>query len=153
MKKEISERLATLFDERGSLTVDMILKEARKPKSPLHSFFEWDPVKAHSFYLRERARELIRKWYVQKQLVENTVLVRGAVSLYVDDEESEGRAPTRAYFGTDHVLRSSTLTQKMLEVALAELESFQRKYATLTELSAVFAAIDEVKSAQKRKSA
>jgi len=54
------ERLKQIHDEHGILRPEDVVKDARNPKSPLHSYFEWDKIKAHQRFLIIQARDLIR---------------------------------------------------------------------------------------------
>lgn len=56
----IRTRLQELETAKGQLTPEVVLADARKADSPLHSQFEWDTKKAAKAYWLEQARELIR---------------------------------------------------------------------------------------------
>lgn len=45
---------------KRSPTPDDLVEEARKPSSPFHRFFEWDPEKQQILYLRQRAMYVIQ---------------------------------------------------------------------------------------------
>ncbi len=119
--------------------VEQIIEEARDKKSPLHEAFEWNPKEAHGIYLKDRARSLIREYWIEMNNGNELVKVRGAVSLPTPNDFD---GPRRAYFATTAVMSDSMLRERMLEQALRELSAFRRKYATFSELAAVFAAID-----------
>ena len=149
MRREAIEHLSRLFDQHGALPLDLIIRDARRKASPLHDEFEWDPRKAHPLYLRERARYLIRQWYVEREGAGGKLLrVRGMVSL--PEAVAEDELPRRAYYRMDDALRRPHLMERMLDQALAELQSFQRKYRTLSELSEVFDAIDRLSVRKSR---
>lgn len=54
------ERIRQLENEHGELTVETILKDAKKRSSPLHDYFQWDDAKAAHEWRKEQARRLIR---------------------------------------------------------------------------------------------
>src|SRR5438128_4396441 len=56
----IRQALLSLEDDEGRLTPERVVKEARKPESPLHDLFEWDTEKAAYQNWLDRAREIIR---------------------------------------------------------------------------------------------
>ena len=61
--------------------------------------------------------------------------MRAFVSMQVGEKSFE-------YRHIDTILASPDKTETMLADAIRELDSFKRKYSTLHELAAVFAAID-----------
>lgn len=125
----------------SALFVDVLITDARKPKSALHDEFEWDAKQAHPFYLRMRARELIRQWYVTHMTAtEQTVRSRRIVSLPIVDHPKRGRS----YHMIEDVMRDDRMREALLDQALRELASFKQRYQNLVALTAVFEAIDEV---------
>lgn len=60
----LSERqiahVKALEDSRGGLTPDVVLADAKKKTSPLHSLIDWDRDKAARAWWLECAREIIR---------------------------------------------------------------------------------------------
>lgn len=140
MKPEIRQRIEEMLDAGGELTTEQILAEARKKTSPLHEAFEWDAKKAHNIYLMDRARSLIREYWIEVNSGNELVRIRGSVSLPTP-EDFDG--PRRAYYSTRAVLSDADLRSRMLDQALRELSAFRRKYATLSELATVFAVIDK----------
>jgi Ran GTPase-activating protein (RanGAP) involved in mRNA processing and transport len=148
MKAAVQKRLTELAAQRGGLSVRDIINEARRKDSPIHGEFEWDKAKAHAIYLENRARQLIRDWYVTKSIgVEEVVRVRRMVSLAVP-----GAPPSRRYHMLESVLTDEVQTAAMLQDALRELSSFKRKYRHLSALSDVMQAIDDVTDRRARKS-
>jgi hypothetical protein len=61
MKDEIKAKLIEIHDENGSLTPQLVVGEAKSPKSILHDSFEWDNGKASDAYRLWQARQLIRQ--------------------------------------------------------------------------------------------
>lgn len=59
-RKAVRDRLAQIEKANGGrLTPDDVVKDAKKPSSPLHAHFEWDVKKAAAKYWIEQARDLI----------------------------------------------------------------------------------------------
>jgi hypothetical protein len=56
-RRDIFKRLER---DRGALTLDDVIEEARRPRSPLHADFEWDDAIAGAAYRRSQAARLIR---------------------------------------------------------------------------------------------
>lgn len=62
---EVGDALADIYRRDGALTVDAVVKEARKKSSPLHGYFEWNLDKAAAAWRREQAENLIRRVHVK----------------------------------------------------------------------------------------
>lgn len=121
------KRIAALH--KGRLMPRDVVKEARKPESPLHKSFEWDDSTAAEQWRIEQARRLIQ--------VSVTVLdgskepVRAFISLTTDRKDGGG------YLLVEKVLSSKKQTEQMLKDAATELEIFTEKFNTIQELSEV----------------
>jgi hypothetical protein len=57
--QEYGEELARLEGKHGLLTADLVVKEAKKPRSVLHDAFEWDNGAAGEAWRLHQARNLI----------------------------------------------------------------------------------------------
>lgn len=121
----------------GILQPCAVVEAARPADSILHERFEWDDTEAAEQYRLWQARQLIRCSVVIEPRTETTV--RAFVSLTADREADGG-----GYRETVRVMARADSRAALLADALAELEVFQRKYAALTELAAVFAAVRAV---------
>ncbi len=56
----LRDQLQTIYDQRGQLTPNIVVDEARDPGHPLHNRFEWDNSVAGEAWRRQQAHELIR---------------------------------------------------------------------------------------------
>lgn len=133
--QEAGEELERI-SSRGSLTPENVVEESRPKDSVLHDCFEWNDAKAAENYRKVQAGDIIRNIV--------TISIDGA-------EVSE---PVRAFvsIADDYkpitvVVKTQEYTEEMLQKALKELHSFQRKYSSLEQLSDVFKAIDLLKEA------
>ena len=110
-----------------------LVKAAKVKRSPLHRYFEWDDDIAAGRWRLEQATHLI-------------------ICLNVIMPEKPEAEPTRAlvsmgkgnYESIGDVLIDPLNRERLLSRARAEMESFKRRYATLTELSAVFDAMEQL---------
>lgn len=112
------------------VTPKTVLEIARDENSELHKCFEWDNDLAAEKYRTIQAGNVIRMLYiVQKD--EDTppvrVLSRTSDTVY---------QPTRTF------VKNQREYDDLLKRALSELESFRKKYKTLSELEQVFEQID-----------
>lgn len=131
---QVAGPILNRMGEEGRLTPKNVVDEARPEDSPLHPEFEWnDAIAAEKW--REKQAQL---------LIAHTIIV---------NEEAEEKKPVRAFFVTTErsiyepihtILRDENKKSVLLENAKRELIVFKKKYATLTELSGVFNAIDQL---------
>ena len=129
--KQVMDGLA----EEGRLTPSDLVEVSRPKNAPLHDEFEWDDKVAAEKWREETGRLMIS----------NIVIV--------PDEQPDPQ-PTRVYFNiergtkeyipTEIIFSDEAKKQRLLEIALRELQSFREKYKTLNELAGVMTAIDEV---------
>lgn len=130
----VTAELRRIAEENGGiLQAEAVIDAARKPDSILHDKFTWDDTEAAREYRLWQARQLIRCTVVFETRTETTV--RAFVSLSKDRGEDGG-----GYRETVKVMARADTRAQLLADALAEFEVFERKYAALTELAAVFAA-------------
>src|SRR3990167_478094 len=84
-RQAIAERLKSLEDKHGRLTPDIVVKDAKSSKSPLHDCFEWDLRKAAMQNWIETARELI----VSIEYETSATTEYRAIPYYVRDPAAE----------------------------------------------------------------
>lgn len=125
--------LEKLIEKDGTLTAEGVLSEAKKKRSPLHSWFEWDDTEAARQYRLSQARNLIRSITVKVTGSDEDVTVRAFVNLGGPEYEE-----------VNTVLGTADRRQVMLKRAKRELKRVRDQYATLNELARVFAAIDDL---------
>ena len=77
----------------------------------------------------------------EQRTVRVFVAVQGE-SVLAEAAEAPGMAPARVYLRVDHVLQNEFARRQLLRQALRDLQAWQRKYETLTELAEVFGAIE-----------
>lgn len=117
----------------GKVTPQEVLEKARDKNSELHKCFEWDDSIAAEKYRLQQARAIIVNLvYVPKTKEEEPVRC-----FQITTERC-------TYQPTKQFLVQEDEYQSLLERAKAELESFKRRYATLTELESVFEAIESI---------
>ena len=114
-----------------------VVKAARKRRSPIHDAFEWDDATAAQERREDQARYMLRSLTVIIEESPESGPTRAFVTIEIDDSER--------YMAIGTVLMSSDLRAQLLTRAKRELIAWQRRYAELHELAAVFAAIETVK--------
>ncbi len=140
--QEYGERLEILAEQdNDQIEPVVVVDDARNKLSPLHDLFEWDDsVAAHQHRLAH-ARLLIRSIEVvikrdgkkfQTRAFHNVIIKR--------NDHTE-----RAYAAVERVMSEPELRQQVIEKALKELESWQRRYSEYKELGIVFTVIKAVR--------
>lgn len=113
-----------------NVTPQAVLERAKDENSELHKCFEWDNDVAAEKYRTIQAGNIIRMLYIEPKSEDEPpvrVLSRRSDTVY---------QPTRTF------LTNTTEYEDLLKRALSELESFRKKYETLSELEQVFEQID-----------
>lgn len=137
--QEYGERLEILAEQNNEqLEPAVVVDDARNRLSPLHDLFEWDDsIAAHEHRLAH-ARKLIRSIEVvikrdgkefQTRAFHNVIIRRNSHT-------------ERAYAAVERVMSEPELRQQVIDKALRELESWQRRYREYKELGMVFTVID-----------
>jgi hypothetical protein len=137
-------------NQYGDLVAEDVVAFAANPNTALHLRFEWDDSVAGHKYRLVQARNIIR---VVVELEPHTQRrIRTFVSLESTRQRSGGG------YGDMHDVMSNDETQaELLDMALKDLNRVREKYACLTELAGVFAAIQaataQVNAKAKRRKA
>ena len=114
----------------NEITPKTVLEYAKGINTELHKCFEWDNDVAAEKYRTIQAGNVIRMLYIEPKNEDTPpvrVLSRTSDTIY---------QPTRTF------LTNTTEYEDLLKRALSELESFRKKYETLSELESVFEQID-----------
>lgn len=135
--QEAGEQFERLAATAEGLTPETVLNANREEGTPLHDSFEWDDTAAAEKYRLNQAGHFIR-------------CICNVIESENPDKESE---PQRAFYITTEVskyepieaiVQSKTKYEKLLEIALSELNAFKRKYDSLVELQPVIKEADTV---------
>lgn len=124
-------------DEIGNdkITPQEMIEKARNERSELHKCFEWNDTVAAEKYRLQQAR-VVLSMLVFKPKTEEEQLVR----IFSLTTEKSTYQPTKQF------LVQSDEYQDLLKRALAELETFKKKYRTINELEGLFEAIDAIEA-------
>jgi hypothetical protein len=150
----VGNRLESIRTKCNVLTPDVVLDDARKSKSPLHQFFEWDDSIAAEQYRLRQAGHLIRSISVTFEDMadepERQVTLAGisepapeirAVRAFLAVQIEDG---TNGYVGTREAMSDPEMRRQVLERAHRELSSVGQKWRDVSELTEVFMALDRV---------
>jgi hypothetical protein len=124
-----------------------IVDHAANPRSPAHGLFNWDDSTAAREYRLVQARVILGSF-----VIETEVTTKGREPRNIEVPFVSRSAPG-LYEITTRAMRSPDKRDFILRSALAELKRFRSRYANLSELALVFAAMDEVETRAVRKRA
>lgn len=122
----------------GPIHADLVVKSARRKKSPLHNLFEWDDKEAAGRYRLNQAHNLIGniEVVVQSDPEKEPICVRAFVANSTGNSRREGYVRVQVALATDD--------PDLLERALDEIKAWKKRYANLRELKPVFEAIERI---------
>lgn len=118
----------------NSATTAQILDKARDEQTELHKCFDWDDAAAAEKWRLQQARHIVCNLVIK----EKSDTPRPEVRVFFKTDADNGYKPTVL------IMQDKDEYRKLLDRALAELNSFRAKYKTLVELDGVFDAIDKV---------
>lgn len=127
----VGRRLAELMSDTDETTAEAILADAKSPRSPLHSLFEWNNSRAAHEYRLEQARAVIRSVrvvYMDAGIVERQIRLATFI-------------PSRgAYVSQARVLDQKAIRKEALALALRDMEAFERRYQEYVDIAEIGAA-------------
>jgi hypothetical protein len=128
----VREAITEIYNKYGSLTSELVLREAKKKSSPLHEHFVWDDSEAAKQYRLIQAAELIRKVKVTYAPSEDvSYKVRAFVNVVSDKEDEEN---TKIYVPIKEALNNTNYREQLLAEAKRDAETFVKKYKVLNEV-------------------
>ena len=138
----VGRELEDIQKRKGALTPDIVLKDASRKTSKIHSCFEWDNTKAaHAFRLNQ-ARYMLRSIEVVIETDDDkdetrTIELRAFQN--VENEDGD-----KVYVTLNQARENDDYWQQVKDSAIAEIKSWQKKYKTIKEFEVIFDAIAQV---------
>lgn len=132
--QQAGEELERIGQKCGALTPENVVHESRDCNAVLHGCFEWNDAKAAELYRVAQASKIIRTIVVDVKETDDSFPVRVRAFFAVDGE----------YQSVRKVVTDSSIYEKVLEEAKAELSAFQNKYSALEALHGVCSEIDKL---------
>lgn len=137
------ECLQDLADRHGGrLDADLVVEEARSPRCPIHSCFEWDNSRAAEEYRKVQARELLRAVIIVQP--ETGLEVRAFENVVINAAGHDQEASGSYYVPIQDIIPNGDLMKQVLQEAMNYLQWFRKKYENLKQLGAVHRAIDKL---------
>lgn len=136
--KVAAKELERIQKKHGTLVAEVVVREAKKNKSPIHDCFEWDDTAAAAQHRLSQARYIIRSIEVVYTPADDTepLRVRAFHSVFNEEQENE-------YVTIKQARKDSNLWQQVLDQATKEIKSWRVKYRDLKEFETVFKEIDK----------
>ena len=122
------------LEAENRLTAKNLLEVSRPVDAPLYGEFTWDDADAAELWREQEARHIINCLVIKTD--SNALPVRGFFNI----ERTNGE-----YLSVITILKSEDTRKSLLDSAMTELQAFQNKYNSISELTKVFTAIDETK--------
>jgi len=144
-----AELLALSDRHEGRLEPESVVDAARDPASVLHGMFTWDDTDAARRYRLLQAATLIRRVKItilRHDPETRQVKIEHARALESPASERDRKGePSKggSYIRTAKIARDPQMRASMVDTVLAELNAIRKRYARLSELETVWAAIDE----------
>lgn len=123
--------------QKGEITPEDVIADARNPNSPLHSFFEWDDTAAAEQHRLQQARGLIRS-VIAVYVSEDRPAVRAKAYVHIPDPGAQH------YREACHAMSQARTRKMVLQRAWRELQAWRDRYKDLKEFSDLIAVIDDV---------
>ena len=128
-----ADKVYAEIETLSKVTPENILELAKNNTTELHKCFTWDDNEAANKYRLEEAQRIIQMLVVTPKETE----VQPVRVFQISSEKN-------VYQKNDYFLKNEDEYQILLQRAKDELKAIRRRYDTLAELEAVFAAIDEL---------
>ena len=155
-KAKATDAVKALAEKHGgTITPEIILADAKRKRSPLHSFFCWDDNAAANEYRRIQAATLIRRIKVtyHPQGDENrSVRVRAFVNVVEPDDSPEPQdieghgvnaRPRGIYVGFECAMRMDNYKDQIIRQCKRDVEAFRSKYSSINEAAKIIDAMDD----------
>lgn len=135
--KADAEKVSAEIESIGSeASPAEIVEKAKDESTELHKCFEWDDSIAAQRWRLQQARQIVCLLVYTDEKKEEEE--QAPIRFFVKASSNKGYQPVKL------VVRDKDEYQAMLDRAIRELKAFQEKYQRLSELEAVFDAIDEL---------
>lgn len=125
---------------KGRLTPQNVVADARNRNSPLHDIFEWDDAKAADQYRLEQARELIRSVKIEVVTEERTV----STIRYIRDPTLAAKEP--GYVETMRIRTDKDVAIEALRAEISRLSATMERVESLAIVLDLTAELENFKT-------
>lgn len=138
--QDVGEELEALIEQKdGVLMADDVVQASASPESSMHPIiYRYSDEDAAYRYRLDEARKMLHSVRVVTE--DNSEPQR--VYVHVVTEDVQG------YVTTARVQTEAELYARLLEIALKELDSFQKRYQQISELQPVLESIEVIRNGE-----
>ena len=139
-----ADSIRALAKKHGKVTPKIVLNDAKRANSPLHSFFDWNDSAAAIKYRLQQAQDLIRSIRVTYTPYENETVkirVREFVSVTPESKDTDEKAAS-IYIPYTEAMKVESYRDQVMYQCKRDAESFRQKYRSLQEAAAIIEAMD-----------
>lgn len=126
----------------GTLVPQGVVDASREEEAPLHPQFEWNDHLAAEAHRRQEARSMMRSIVVIPSVPEERPRPQ-YVQVNVESSGESTEPEVRVYVPVVDAMKDPDLRRQVLERALGEQRSWERRYKDYEELAAIFIARQE----------
>lgn len=123
------QAIAKIEEKYGRVTPQAVVDEARSPKSPLHSLFNWDDKSAAAAYRLVQARVLIKSIVIEKDIAGQKEPIHLTVFHSASDKEG------KAYFSLNRIASDVDLFASASESLVGQIESLEKSVTSLNMIA------------------
>jgi hypothetical protein len=145
-REAVIQRLKAIYQTHSLLTPDLVIQDAKNPKSPLHDEFEWNDKAAAHQYRIEQARKVIQTYWVSVKTETTTV----EVPYFVRDPEAVNGE--QGYVSNAVIMKKPELAARVFMTETAKAHSYLNRamaYADVLDikgpLSKIVAALESLR--------
>lgn len=140
----VAKELKSIQKRYSVITPKIVVEQAASPKSPLHSFFEWDDTVAAIKFREVQAGHMIRSVYIVDAESEDAVPVRAFVNLK-PEEGDDDFITDQGYVATRSIAGRQDYQNQVLEYAKQQIVTWRKKFGGYKEFFGVVQQIDALK--------
>jgi hypothetical protein len=134
-------RITHLKEKKGFVTPEIVINDAKNPKSPLHDYFDWNDREAAESWRIEQAKYLIRHIVVTIINDDKPETIRQFYSI-TPTTDMHTDSP-KVYVTLDDVLSNVDTRKEVIAYALRELEGWKARYKQYSELSGLIEILED----------
>ena len=116
----------------GNVTPEELLKSAKKKKSVIHKYFDWDDTSAANKYRRSQAYRILNSIVV----VVEDIPVKAFHNVFVKEERSN------RFINVNEARKNNELWEQVVQQALDEIILWKEKYKDYVQLAPIVSAIE-----------
>ena len=146
--EKVGAELEALERANSGLTPGGVVEAAKDPHCTLHGLFEWDDTKAAGLYRERQASDVLRAIVkVVSGPDGKEQVVRAFFNVVVQEQDEE---PKRCYINQESAFANARTREQIIEQAYRELQGWQDRWKTYSELMPASKEIQKVLDSVRR---